>query len=98
MATALCVVVCSVQALTRVFIQPEHLSAGVQAEPKPRNNRRALQPATARSRRDHISPFINDIEVACITAGNAGRVGRVIVEPFSDFSGSTGDWARFISI
>ena len=50
-------------------LQPEHLAARAQAEAELRNDRRALQPAAARRRRDHVAPAVDHVEVA----GVAGR-------------------------
>ena len=58
--------------------QREHLAPGSQTEPQARHDRRALQPAAARSRRDEVPEAIGDVEVAGVARAEGDRAERGI--------------------
>ena len=58
------------------FFQPEHLRAGAEAEAELGNDRRGLQPAARRRRRDHVAGLIDDIEMHGVAAHGAELADR----------------------
>src|SRR5262249_27024049 len=51
-----------------VFLQPEHLPPGAEAESEFRNHRRGLQPAAGGRRGNHVAGPIDDVEMHGIAA------------------------------
>ena len=64
------------------LLQPEHLHPAAEAEAELGDGRRALQPAAARGRRDHVAPAVDDVDVAGVAAGHA-RPARRSARPWS---------------
>src|SRR5476649_699416 len=46
-----------------IFFKPKHLRARAEAETELRNDRRGLQPAARRGRRNHIPGTVDDVEM-----------------------------------
>ena len=58
------------------LVEPEHLGPAAEAEAELGDGRRALQPATARRRRDHVAPAVDDVDVAGVAARPRRRAAR----------------------
>ena len=54
------------------LLEPEHLAARAEPETEFGNDRRGLQPAARRRRRDHVAGLVDDVEVD----GVAGHVAH----------------------
>ena len=50
------------------FFEPEHLRAGAEAEAELGDDRRRVQPAAGRRRRDHVAGLIDDVEMHGVAA------------------------------
>ena len=59
----------------QAFFQPEHLGAGIQREAEFRDDRRGLHPAARGRRRDHVAPFVDDVDMDGVALA-AGRDHR----------------------
>ena len=63
-----------------IFLEPEHLRAAAEAEAEFGNDRRGLQPAAGRRRRDHVAGLVDDVEMHGVAAHLAeaadGRLAR----------------------
>src|SRR5277367_1779463 len=68
------------QARWQSFFEPEHLHPRAEAKAELGNNRRALQPATRRRRRDDVGPAVDDIDMASVASDDAMPGHRGLAE------------------